>query len=66
VRLTLVPLEKVSNSKTPAGPFQMTVLEASTFSRKSAIDAGPQSMPSHLVRVRVRVRLGLRLGLGLG
>merc|ERR1719460_2537156 len=43
----LVPLEKVSNSKTPAGPFQMTVLEASTFSRKSAIEAGPQSMPSH-------------------
>merc|ERR1719424_708607 len=42
----LVPLEKVSNSKTPAGPFQITVFDESTFSRKSAIDAGPQSMPS--------------------
>mmetsp|Transcript_12894 Transcript_12894/g.27356 ORF Transcript_12894/g.27356 Transcript_12894/m.27356 type:complete len:366 (-) Transcript_12894:579-1676(-) len=43
----LVPLEKVSNSKTPAGPFQMTVLEERIFSRKSFIDSGPQSMPSH-------------------
>merc|ERR1719310_2433746 len=42
----LVPCEKLSNSKTPAGPFQMTVLEARIFSRKRAIDAGPQSMPS--------------------
>mmetsp|Transcript_14270 Transcript_14270/g.30640 ORF Transcript_14270/g.30640 Transcript_14270/m.30640 type:complete len:254 (-) Transcript_14270:538-1299(-) len=43
----LVPFEKLSNSKTPAGPFQMTVLEARIFSRKSFIDSGPQSMPSH-------------------
>mmetsp|Transcript_21004 Transcript_21004/g.47989 ORF Transcript_21004/g.47989 Transcript_21004/m.47989 type:complete len:264 (-) Transcript_21004:229-1020(-) len=41
-----VPFEKVSNSKTPAGPFQTTVLEPSTTSRKRAIDSGPQSMPS--------------------
>mmetsp|Transcript_9125 Transcript_9125/g.15537 ORF Transcript_9125/g.15537 Transcript_9125/m.15537 type:complete len:256 (-) Transcript_9125:784-1551(-) len=41
-----VPCEKLSNSKTPAGPFQMTVFEARIFSRKRAIEAGPQSMPS--------------------
>mmetsp|Transcript_7381 Transcript_7381/g.12425 ORF Transcript_7381/g.12425 Transcript_7381/m.12425 type:complete len:205 (-) Transcript_7381:587-1201(-) len=43
----LVPLPKLSNSKTPAGPFQMTVFEARILSRKSLIDSGPQSMPSH-------------------
>ena len=46
----LVPCEKLSNSKTPAGPFQMTVLEARIFSRK-ALDAGPQSMPSQPSRM---------------
>ena len=30
----------------PVAPFQMTVLEERIFSRKSAIDLGPQSMPS--------------------
>mmetsp|Transcript_21550 Transcript_21550/g.42797 ORF Transcript_21550/g.42797 Transcript_21550/m.42797 type:complete len:245 (-) Transcript_21550:707-1441(-) len=42
----LVPLAKLSNSNTPAGPFQITVLAARIFSRKSFIDSGPQSMPS--------------------
>ena len=27
-------------------PFQMTVFEERIFSRKSAMDSGPQSMPS--------------------
>merc|ERR1719393_1161041 len=41
-----VPWEKLSNSKTPAGPFQMTVFDERIFSRRRAIDLGPQSMPS--------------------
>mmetsp|Transcript_25939 Transcript_25939/g.70135 ORF Transcript_25939/g.70135 Transcript_25939/m.70135 type:complete len:305 (+) Transcript_25939:291-1205(+) len=41
-----VPLPKLSNSKTPAGPFQMTVLAARIFSRKISMDLGPQSIPS--------------------
>mmetsp|Transcript_73491 Transcript_73491/g.195363 ORF Transcript_73491/g.195363 Transcript_73491/m.195363 type:complete len:243 (-) Transcript_73491:351-1079(-) len=45
-RSALVPLEKLSNSKTPAGPFQTTVLELMTVSRNSSMDLGPQSMPS--------------------
>mmetsp|Transcript_62132 Transcript_62132/g.183641 ORF Transcript_62132/g.183641 Transcript_62132/m.183641 type:complete len:268 (-) Transcript_62132:577-1380(-) len=46
-RRAFVPAEKLSNSNTPAGPFQITVADASTVSRKSAIDFGPQSIPSH-------------------
>mmetsp|Transcript_75871 Transcript_75871/g.181496 ORF Transcript_75871/g.181496 Transcript_75871/m.181496 type:complete len:225 (+) Transcript_75871:301-975(+) len=42
----LVPLEKLSNSKTPAGPFQTTVLASFTFVAKSSMLFGPQSMPS--------------------
>mmetsp|Transcript_1672 Transcript_1672/g.4222 ORF Transcript_1672/g.4222 Transcript_1672/m.4222 type:complete len:250 (-) Transcript_1672:421-1170(-) len=46
-RRAFVPLLKLSNSKTPAGPFQITVADARTVVRNSSIDLGPQSMPSH-------------------
>mmetsp|Transcript_26871 Transcript_26871/g.60346 ORF Transcript_26871/g.60346 Transcript_26871/m.60346 type:complete len:215 (-) Transcript_26871:655-1299(-) len=46
-RRALVPALKLSNSKTPAGPFQMTVDEAKTVCRKSSEDFSPQSIPSH-------------------
>mmetsp|Transcript_17889 Transcript_17889/g.40274 ORF Transcript_17889/g.40274 Transcript_17889/m.40274 type:complete len:253 (+) Transcript_17889:220-978(+) len=40
-----VPLEKASNSKTPMGPFQMTVLQSPSFSWIILVDSGPLSRP---------------------
>mmetsp|Transcript_19151 Transcript_19151/g.31133 ORF Transcript_19151/g.31133 Transcript_19151/m.31133 type:complete len:216 (-) Transcript_19151:291-938(-) len=42
----LVPFEKLSNSKTPAGPFQTTVFDDNTVLRNNSMDLGPQSIPS--------------------
>src|SRR5687768_9925054 len=39
----LVPPPKASNSKTPSGPFQMTVPAATTTSATTLADAGPMS-----------------------
>lgn len=41
----LDPLAKLSNSKTPAGPFQRIVLAFETVEAKSLLDSGPQSSP---------------------
>mmetsp|Transcript_1111 Transcript_1111/g.2263 ORF Transcript_1111/g.2263 Transcript_1111/m.2263 type:complete len:218 (+) Transcript_1111:328-981(+) len=40
-----VPLEKASNSKTPMGPFQMTVLQSASFSWIILVESGPLSRP---------------------
>merc|ERR1719461_826116 len=41
----LVPLAKLSNSNTPAGPFQTISLALAMTSAKSSLDLGPQSSP---------------------
>merc|ERR1719318_130413 len=43
----LVPLAKLSNSNTPAGPFQTTTLALAIASANSSLDLGPQSNPIH-------------------
>merc|ERR1719369_272835 len=43
--IDFVPLAKLSNSKTPAGPFQTTTFALATTSLKSSLDFGPQSKP---------------------
>src|SRR5690606_10036321 len=42
----LVPSAKISNSKTPTGPFQMIVLAFFTVAANFSRDFGPQSKPS--------------------
>merc|ERR1719181_2758123 len=39
----LVPASNLPISKTPIGPFQMIVLDASTAALFNSIDLGPQS-----------------------
>ncbi len=39
------PLEKFSNSNTPTGPFQMTVLDLSMTAVKEEMLSGPTSSP---------------------
>merc|ERR1719375_2261865 len=41
----LVPVSNLPISKTPIGPFQIIVFEASTAALFSALDLGPQSNP---------------------
>merc|ERR1719154_23479 len=41
----LVPPAKLSNSKTPAGPFQTTTFALAITSANSSLDLGPQSSP---------------------
>ncbi len=43
----MVPLEKVSNSKTPKGPFHKMVLHELTTLSKITWDVGPASNPCH-------------------
>ena len=43
--MSKVPLAKASNSKTPIGPFQMTVLHSPSFSWIILVDSGPLSRP---------------------
>merc|ERR1711974_68986 len=40
-----VPASNLAISKTPIGPFQMIVLDASTADLLSLMDSGPQSRP---------------------
>mmetsp|Transcript_14360 Transcript_14360/g.29553 ORF Transcript_14360/g.29553 Transcript_14360/m.29553 type:complete len:235 (+) Transcript_14360:179-883(+) len=42
-----VPLAKASNSKTPIGPFQMTVLQSDRAAAISFVASGPLSSPIH-------------------
>lgn len=42
---TSVPAANLSNSNTPIGPFQMTVLEVSKASLNVLMDSGPISNP---------------------
>lgn len=41
------PLEKLSNSKTPTGPFQRMVLAFSMTTLKAAMVSSPTSRPNH-------------------
>jgi len=45
VLLASVPSANFSNSKTPIGPFQMTVLVVSNVSLKVLMESGPISRP---------------------
>lgn len=45
--LTSVPTANLSNSKTPIGPFQMTVFVVSNASLKVLMESGPMSNPIH-------------------
>eukprot|EP00879_Flechtneria_rotunda_P016534 GHRR01017303.1.p1 GENE.GHRR01017303.1~~GHRR01017303.1.p1 ORF type:complete len:106 (+),score=6.17 GHRR01017303.1:1069-1386(+) len=45
VQLTMVPLANLSNSNTPIGPFQTTVLHSLRASWKSLMESGPMSRP---------------------
>mmetsp|Transcript_6898 Transcript_6898/g.13377 ORF Transcript_6898/g.13377 Transcript_6898/m.13377 type:complete len:253 (+) Transcript_6898:174-932(+) len=42
-----VPLAKASNSNTPMGPFQMTVLQSARAAEISLVASGPLSSPIH-------------------
>ena len=45
--ITLVPTANLSNSKTPMGPFQMTVWVVSRAELNAEIESGPMSRPIH-------------------
>ena len=53
----LVPLAKLSNSKTPAGPFQTMTLALPITSLNNSIDLGPASKPIQLSGIPIKRKL---------